>query len=170
MAINEQLVKEFIEKHKKAGTSEPALRKLYETAKKSGTFDVKEVKKESLLSKASKGFVDVSRNIYEWVENTSADIINIWAGIVWSDVRVKPLREQLIPTWEEYTWGMLQKSADIIEKKATNIFDIQSEYSEWPLTPTRAGSATIQTSWELWWGISWVLWEVFMAWLSDLTG
>ena len=112
---------------------------------------------------------DIARNIYKGTENLFADAINVWAKAIWSDFRTKPLSEQLVPTWEKYEGGLLQKTANIIGDKATNIFDIQSNQStNWQGLKDFA-SSSIQTSWELGFAIGWVLWESFMAWLSTLT-
>lgn len=117
------------------------------------------------LSKVWQWFTDISRNIYEWVENVWADVINVWLSAFWKEP-IKPMREQLIPTWEEYKWWLLKRSVDTIWKRWTESWEILTESWEWNQT---------QAEWVFQWVAKvgrWILdiaWDTFMSWLSTLT-
>lgn len=109
-------------------------------------------------------WLNIAWNIFKWVENLWADVINIWSKSIWSDYRVKPLREQLFNTWEEYKWWVTQDIANIIQKRWEKLADIS-----W----NREKQTQLETSFQIWTNIwAWVydvIWTWFMAWLSTLT-
>lgn len=116
------------------------------------------------LSKVWQWFTDISRNIYEWVENVWADVINVWLSAFLKEP-IKPMREQLIPTWEEYKWWLLKKSFDTIWKRWTELWEIIDVAWE---EQTKAESVV---QWVAKVG-RWILdiaWDTFMSWLSTLT-
>lgn len=108
--------------------------------------------------------LNIAWNIYKWVENLGADAINIWSSAIWSDFRVKPLRDQLFNNTEEYKGWLSQDIANKIYKrweKMANISENSINQTQW------------ETSFQFWSNIwAWVtdtIGEVFFSWLSTLT-
>lgn len=120
-------------------------------------------------SKQDKGgftnaFLDVSANIYEWVENLWADIINIPLSLMGKE-KIKPMREQLIPTGEEYKWGIVWRSVDTISQRWKELWEAimlwGNEQSEF--------ESGFQWAMKAWRGILDIGGDAFMSTLSTLT-
>lgn len=123
------------------------------------------IKNPSFLSKVWRWALDISSNIYEWTENLSVDVINEWLELFWKKP-IKPLREQLVPTWEDYNWWLLKRSVDTIQKRWVELWEINTETVEWNQTVLEwiTQSTTKLARW-----VFDIAWDSFITWLSTLT-
>lgn len=102
---------------------------------------------------------DFSEAVVTWIDNVATDITNnTISKITW--VKYKPLREQLVPTWEQYQGGLLQRSIDTTKEK----WQIGAEaLSEWWF------KWAYQYGWANVGALTSVAWDVFMSWLKTLS-
>lgn len=101
----------------------------------------------------------LSERLYTWVEDYATDVTNLWLKAFWQEP-VKPPREQLFPTWEEYKPWLLWRTVDTTIKTAKDINKSlntkwQSEFESW-----------FQWAWKLVWWLVDIFWDTVMTWLS----
>lgn len=111
--------------------------------------------------------VDFSEAVVEWIDNVATDITN---NTIWkiTGIKYKPAREYIVPTWEEYQGGLLQRSLDTIWEKGQIVAD-SIEYwaswsQEWFVERNKKQAVwTYQGAWAVVWGVTSVLWDMFMS-------